>query len=190
MARREHSSLAKGLLAALLVAALWTASNTVAGALAFAFAGLRLSQRQSLVTCYSGRDWNAGNVLKKIDFQAAAAQAKERAAKKKANKGQEEKRRELPTIHKASPVYYNGDQVASVNGTMQEYKVDIWNGVHPAWQGKKGKVLLDNSALTKFQEKYGMASDVYGEQGMEQVKMNRARKKKAEEMAAQGLKVY
>lgn len=26
----------------------------MAGALAFAFAGLRLSQRQSLVTCYSG----------------------------------------------------------------------------------------------------------------------------------------
>eukprot|EP00913_Durusdinium_trenchii_P016009 g15046.t1 len=161
----------QGLLAALLVAALWTASNTVAGALAFAFAGLRLSQRQSLVTCYSGRDWNAGNVLKKIDFQAAAAQAKERAAKKKANKGQEEKRRELPTIHKASPVYYNGDQ---------EYKVDIWNGVHPAWQGKKGKVLLDNSALTKFQEKYGMASDVYGEQGMEQVKARQLKPKPVE----------
>lgn len=56
------------------------------------------------------------------------------------------------------------------------------------------EVTLDNSALTKlgtefsrrvfelrFQEKFGMAADVYGEQGMEQVKANEERKKKQED---------
>ena len=35
-----------------------------------------------------------------------------------------------------------------------------------------------------------MAADVYGEQGMDQVKANEERKKKQEEMAAAGLKIY
>ena len=189
MARREHGLLAKGILAVLLVTALW-AANSVAGAVAFACAGARFSRDQSLVTRYGGRDWHAGNVLKKIDFQAAAAQAQARAAKKKKEGAGEKKRPEPPTIHKASPVFYNGDEVAKLNGTMAEYKVDIWSGVHPAWQGKKGKVMMDNSALTKFQEKFGMAAEVYGDQGMEQVKANEERKKKQEEMAAAGLKIY
>merc|ERR1712046_92581 len=97
---------------------------------------------------------------------------------------------ERPKRFESSPVYYKGEQVATLNGTMSEFKVDIWSGAHPAWQGKKGKVLLDNSALTKFQEKFGVAADVYGEQGMEQVKANEELKKKQEEMVAQGLKVY
>ncbi|CAJ1332973.1 unnamed protein product [Effrenium voratum] len=186
MARREHSP-SKGILAAFL-AAFWTAS--LAGA--FVSAGLKPSRDQSLMTRSSGRDWHAGNVLKKVDFTAAAAQAQARAAKKKkdAAAGKDKERPQPPKIFKKSPVYYNGEQVSAVNGTLGEYKVDIWSGVHPAWQGRKGKVLMDNSALTKFQEKFGHAAAVYGDQGMEQVKANKELKKKQEEMAKQGLKVY
>ncbi|CAE7666080.1 TBC1D2 [Symbiodinium sp. CCMP2456] len=188
---RERGQFAKGFLATLLVAALWAASSAVSGAVTFVTGAVRSTpDARSLVAREGGRDWHAGNVMKKIDFKAAAAQAQARK-KKKGEKGDGKKEViERPKRFESSPVYYKGEQVATLNGTMSEFKVDIWSGAHPAWQGKKGKVLLDNSALTKFQEKFGMAADVYGEQGMEQVKANEELKKKQEEMAAQGLKVY
>eukprot|EP00440_Ansanella_granifera_P045063 gb/GFBE01048835.1/.p1 GENE.gb/GFBE01048835.1/~~gb/GFBE01048835.1/.p1 ORF type:complete len:127 (+),score=60.95 gb/GFBE01048835.1/:1-381(+) len=126
--------------------------------------------------------------MKKIDFKAAAAQAQARKKKKGGGAQQEEKI--MPTIHTASPVIYNGEQVGILNGTLSEYKVDIWSGAHPVWQGKKGKVILDGSALTKFQEKFGDCSDIYGDIGLEQVKANEELKRKQKEMEAAGLKVY
>lgn len=36
------------------------------------------------------------------------------------------------------------------------WKVDIWNGVHPAWQGKKGKVYPTEEASHDMILKYDM----------------------------------
>merc|ERR1711941_165372 len=91
---------------------------------------------------------------------------------KKAKKTKPDEKQEEPERHTASPVMYNGKEVAQLNGTLSEYKVDIWSGAHPVWQGKKGKVLLDASSVVKFQQRFGHLSDVYGTAGLDQLKQN------------------
>mmetsp|Transcript_68520 Transcript_68520/g.203851 ORF Transcript_68520/g.203851 Transcript_68520/m.203851 type:complete len:211 (+) Transcript_68520:58-690(+) len=138
----------------------------------------------------AGRDWKPGNVAKKQDFRAAAAKAAAAGGKKKKGGAKQEVVKEQPKIYRQSPIIYNGKQVATINGTIAEYKVDIWSGAHPIWQGKKGKVLLDASSVTKFQERFGFAAEVFGTTGLEQLEMNKKLKKEQEEREKLGLKAY
>merc|ERR1712039_896861 len=89
-----------------------------------------------------------------------------------------------PEIHESVPVIFNGKEVARLNGTIKEYKVDIWSGAHPVWQGKKGKVMLDAGSAVKFQEKMGQFSDVFGSFGMDHLKKNEELKKEMERRRA------
>eukprot|EP00933_Yihiella_yeosuensis_P035586 TRINITY_DN29174_c0_g4_i1.p1 TRINITY_DN29174_c0_g4~~TRINITY_DN29174_c0_g4_i1.p1 ORF type:complete len:195 (+),score=46.72 TRINITY_DN29174_c0_g4_i1:44-628(+) len=194
MASQARSKTRVFLPAVLLIAALWAGSGIVSGALVFVasatgIASTSTSRSQSLVARRGGRDWNSGSTAKKIDFKAAAAAAGAKGSKKKGkDKGPEEKIE--PVVHTGSPVIYGGKEVLQINGTLKEYKVDIWSGAHPIWQGKKGKVLLDASALTRFQEKFGGVADIYGDTGLEQVKANQELKKEMEKRKAEGLSVY
>mmetsp|Transcript_45640 Transcript_45640/g.105950 ORF Transcript_45640/g.105950 Transcript_45640/m.105950 type:complete len:214 (+) Transcript_45640:82-723(+) len=107
---------------------------------------------------------------------------------KKAQKAKKDAFLEPPDYHQGAPVMYQGKQVAALNGTMTEYSVDIWSGAHPIWQGKKGKVMLDTGSLTRFQEKFQSMSDIYGEQGLEQLRMNEKLKKEQEERRKAGIR--
>merc|ERR1712039_777904 len=95
-----------------------------------------------------------------------------------------------PEIHESVPVIFNGKEVARLNGTIKEYKVDIWSGAHPVWQGKKGKVMLDAGSCVKFQEKFGFATDVFGDTGMDQLQKNKELKEEMEKRKAEGLQSY
>ncbi|CAE8650630.1 unnamed protein product [Polarella glacialis] len=191
--KAEARRSSKGVLAvALAVVALWASGGAISGAVAFVAAATGISRQSAsrdLVARNAGRDWRPGNEMKKVDFKAAAEQSR-LAKAKKSGAGSKDVVKLLPTIHMQSEVIYNGEKVAVLNGTLALYKVDIWSGAHPVWQGKKGKVLLDASSLTKFQEKYGAASSIYGDLGLDQVKMNEQLRKKQDEMKAAGLKVY
>jgi len=140
---------------------------------------------RTLVVREVGRSWK--NPKKNF-----AAQQGPQSFGGKKKKGEEKKPVDTtpPPIHRDSPVIYNGKVVANLNGTISEYKVDIWSGAHPIWQGKKGKVLLDASSVTKFQEKWGAASDIYGEAGLDQLKANEEKKKELAARKAAGFKVY
>mmetsp|Transcript_6102 Transcript_6102/g.13538 ORF Transcript_6102/g.13538 Transcript_6102/m.13538 type:complete len:213 (+) Transcript_6102:121-759(+) len=108
--------------------------------------------------------------------------------KKKQNAGKKVDFSEAPDYHQGVPVMYQGKKVAAINGTMKEYAVDIWSGAHPIWQGKKGKVMLDTGAVTRFQEKFSMMSDTYGEQGLDQLRLNEKLKKEQEERRKAGIR--
>ena len=97
---------------------------------------------------------------------------------------------EPPKVFQSSPVIYNGKEVARVNGTLEEYKVDIWSGAHPLWQGKKSKVLLDVGSVTKFQEKFSSMADIFGDAGLDVLRKNQELKKEQEARKAAGLKSY
>mmetsp|Transcript_313 Transcript_313/g.867 ORF Transcript_313/g.867 Transcript_313/m.867 type:complete len:217 (+) Transcript_313:111-761(+) len=114
-------------------------------------------------------------------FMAGVIDKKAKAAKKDQFAGP-------PDYHQGAPVMYQGKQVAALNGTMTEYSVDIWSGAHPIWQGKKGKVMLDTGSLTRFQEKFSAMSDIYGEQGLEQLRMNEKLKKEQEARRKAGIR--
>eukprot|EP00929_Paragymnodinium_shiwhaense_P093650 TRINITY_DN5385_c0_g4_i1.p2 TRINITY_DN5385_c0_g4~~TRINITY_DN5385_c0_g4_i1.p2 ORF type:complete len:197 (+),score=68.45 TRINITY_DN5385_c0_g4_i1:453-1043(+) len=142
----------------------------------------------SAVVRHVGRNWKhgQGGVRKGSNIVSTSGFAgRTKKQKKKPDEKQEE-----PDRHTSSPVMYNGKEVAQLNGTLSEYKVDIWSGAHPVWQGKKGKVLLDASSVVKFQQRFGHLSDVYGTAGLEQLKQNEKLKKEIEERKKQGLKLY
>merc|ERR1712224_495644 len=56
-----------------------------------------------------------------------------------------------PTLQNV-PIMYKGKEVAQVNGTIPEYRVEIWAGSHPAWQGKKARVIIDDSSCVSFRK--------------------------------------
>mmetsp|Transcript_107185 Transcript_107185/g.313431 ORF Transcript_107185/g.313431 Transcript_107185/m.313431 type:complete len:210 (-) Transcript_107185:338-967(-) len=181
-----------------VVSLLWAVSlmsSKSATAGAAAFVGLAATPNTVLAPLASrglvargvGRDWNPGNVAKKQDFRAAA---KTFGGGKKKKGKKEEVVKEQPKIFRDSPIMYNGKKVGTLNGTIAEYKVDIWSGAHPIWQGKKGKVLLDASSVTKFQERFGFASDIFGTAGLEQLERNKKIKAEQEERERLGLKAY
>mmetsp|Transcript_60518 Transcript_60518/g.155941 ORF Transcript_60518/g.155941 Transcript_60518/m.155941 type:complete len:183 (+) Transcript_60518:83-631(+) len=154
-----------------------------------AFTGAVASpQARNSVAMRAGRDWRPGNEAKKFDFKAAAAQSSLDSKKKKNNGDGVEKSQ--PKRYENVHIVYNGKEVGSLNGTISEYKVDIWSGAHPVWQGKKGKVLLDTGSLTKFQEKYGASADIFGDMGMDVLAENKKVKAEQEKRKEQGLKVY
>eukprot|EP00438_Fugacium_kawagutii_P028743 Skav229643 [mRNA] locus=scaffold649:315966:343554:- [translate_table: standard] len=111
---------------------------------AFAFAGVKPSRDDSLVTRYGGRDWHAGNVLKKIDFAPS------------------------PQL--------------LVHGIGLPRTCSCWRSWFRAAAAQAQARAAKKKKDAAFQEKFGMAADVYGEQGMDQVKAaNEARKKKQED---------
>jgi len=147
------------------------------------------SARDGVIMQY-GRDWRNGErVAKRGEFGGGGGGGGALPKKKKKNKdGVEDKT--LPKIFSSAPVMYNGAEVGKLNGTLSEYKVDIWSGAHPIWQGKKGKVLLDASSITKFQEKFKSMASIYGSAGIDQLENNEKLKKEQEERAKAGLKMY
>mmetsp|Transcript_28791 Transcript_28791/g.79336 ORF Transcript_28791/g.79336 Transcript_28791/m.79336 type:complete len:225 (+) Transcript_28791:147-821(+) len=154
-------------------------------------AHLRASPRDSSAVIREyGRGWREGQQVARKGARGGAALTMG-GGKKKKKKGETVKEEKiLPKIHRMSPVIYNGKKVAELNGTISEYKVDIWSGAHPIWQGKKGKVMLDASSVTKFQERFQSMSDIFGDIGIEQLKNNERVKKEMEERKKAGLKVY
>eukprot|EP00418_Pyrodinium_bahamense_P019198 CAMPEP_0179126522 /NCGR_PEP_ID=MMETSP0796-20121207/59893_1 /TAXON_ID=73915 /ORGANISM="Pyrodinium bahamense, Strain pbaha01" /LENGTH=204 /DNA_ID=CAMNT_0020825275 /DNA_START=82 /DNA_END=696 /DNA_ORIENTATION=+ len=171
----------------------WTVAPVTNSSSGVAFAGVAPppgtgAVPRGRVAVQAGRDWKAGNVPKKQDFRAMAA--KGGGGKKKKGQGSKVVDKTPPKIYTESKVVYNGEVVGTLNGTMAEYKVDIWSGAHPIWQGKKGKVLLDASSVTKFQEKFGVMADVFGDAGLEQLEMNKKLKKEQEEREKMGLKTF
>lgn len=147
----------------------------------------------SAIIRLGGRDWNADGTRKNSgggvpDAAALAAAQAAKANAKKSTGGDGKVDRTPPHIYKGAPVIFNGKEVARVNGTLAEYKVDIWSGAHPVWQGKKAKVLLDAGSVTKFQERFQGMSDLFGTAGLEQLKKNEQIKKEQEERKKAGLK--
>mmetsp|Transcript_1283 Transcript_1283/g.2637 ORF Transcript_1283/g.2637 Transcript_1283/m.2637 type:complete len:207 (-) Transcript_1283:78-698(-) len=194
--KRRATPGATGLLAAL---ALWAAApgfiafcGTPAPGVGPAAAPRPSASSRSLVSREAGRDWRPGNTPKKLDFRQGIPKLGEGDGGKKKGGGGKNKYDGVPPppINKGAKIIYNNKVVGELNGTLTEYKVDIWSGAHPIWQGKKGKVLLDASSVTKFQEKFGAMADIFGDTGMEQLKMNEQLKKEQEENARMGLKVY
>merc|ERR1719272_2627517 len=88
-------------------------------------------------------------------------------------KGETMKKVEPPPMLQNVPIMYKGKEVAQVNGTIPEYRVEIWSGAHPAWQGKNARVSIDDTSCVKFQEKFGDLSDIFGAEGKEKVDENR-----------------
>jgi large subunit ribosomal protein L31 len=190
---QSHRNRVRGATCLILISsaalALWAvASSSIPDDSAFVgYPAVTHGSNPASVAMKGGRDWKAGNIPKKSDFKAVAATA---AKKKKAGSAGKEEKAEEPTVHQNVPVIFNGKEVTKLNGTLKEYKVDIWSGAHPVWQGKKGKVSLDASAAVKFQEKYGAMADIFGSHGMEQLEKNKQIKAEQEERARQGLKAY
>lgn len=183
MAGRGRSALA----AVLALLALWAASSACLNAVAFVTAGLwRTPPSGRAVAMQAGRGWGPGNV-KKIK-KGGAPPNLGKVAKKKGK--EEEKEDTGPKTYDNAPVYFNGKKVTELNGTMNEYKVDIWSGAHPVWQGKKNKVLLDAGSLTRFQDKFGHMAEVFGDTGLEQLKENQRVQAEMEERRKQGIKTY
>mmetsp|Transcript_17215 Transcript_17215/g.14000 ORF Transcript_17215/g.14000 Transcript_17215/m.14000 type:complete len:191 (-) Transcript_17215:138-710(-) len=190
MAGRVRSLLAL----ALALAFVWTVGNACLGTVALVTAKLwQATAQRPLVARQGGRDWKAGNVQKRVDPGMGRPKKGLGAPvnfAKAAKAGKDSPKIEPPEIKREVPLVFNGKQVGSLNGTLDMYKVDIWAGAHPVWQGKKGKVVLDASSLTKFQEKFGAGADYFGDLGMDQLKENQRLKEELEERKKKGLKVY
>ena len=59
-------------------------------------------------------------------------------------------------------VFCNGQEVMVTSGTMPEYKVDIWSGNHPFFQGSGNSVITDEGRVNRFQRRFAGAG-VLGE---------------------------
>ncbi|CAK0794530.1 unnamed protein product [Prorocentrum cordatum] len=188
MAGRGRSACLGAVLALL---ALWAAGSACADAVAFVTAGLGWAPRSGrTVAMQAMRGWTAGNVQK--GNKGAGGPANMGAAKKEKKSkenDEDQKTKVLPTYNNV-PVIFNGNKVTAINGTIKEYKVDIWSGAHPVWQGKKNKVMLDAGSLTRFQDKYGAMANIFGDTGLEQLEENKRVKAEMEERRKQGLQVY
>mmetsp|Transcript_6027 Transcript_6027/g.13793 ORF Transcript_6027/g.13793 Transcript_6027/m.13793 type:complete len:203 (+) Transcript_6027:55-663(+) len=178
-------------LVTLAMLALWAASPSEAGEGAnAAFTPAVVATRKGGATALRvGREWRAGNVPKPSGKGGGAPRTFGGGGKKKIKKVSEIDKTP-PKVFQSSPIIYQGKEVGTINGTIPEYVVDIWSGAHPVWQGKKGKVLLDASSVTKFQERWGGSADVFGNLGLEQVEKNKELKAEQEARRAAGLKSY
>lgn len=80
-----------------------------------------------------------------------------------------------PEWHDDAPVLCNGVEVMRIGGTKDQYKVDIYSGNHPFYQGNKNFVKVDNGQLVKFKKRFAeldlKAVDLAGPPGM--VKMEK-----------------
>lgn len=54
-----------------------------------------------------------------------------------------------PEWHPEAPVICNGVEVMKVGGTKSVYKVDIYSGNHPFYNGVKSMLLTDDGQLNK-----------------------------------------
>lgn len=182
--------LGRGLLAVTLAAvALWACGSACTGTVAFLVAWAGAVQRPSargLVVLHAGRPGaKSSSSNANADAKSQKAAAVSYMKKYKGHAGRDDK---IPV--QTGPVLYQGKPVANLNGTLPEWKVDIWSGAHPVWQGKFSKVSLDTSSLTTFQTKFGALSDIFGEAGLDKLEENERMKAEMEARKKQGLKVY
>mmetsp|Transcript_16820 Transcript_16820/g.29567 ORF Transcript_16820/g.29567 Transcript_16820/m.29567 type:complete len:177 (-) Transcript_16820:89-619(-) len=107
----------------------------------------------------------------KVDIKKAQAEAAKLQEKIQGGKNGPEPVKKF----EKSPVYFNGDEVTVLNGTVASYKVDVWKGSHPLWNGQGGKLKLDNSRLARWQVTMGHLSHIYGDQGLDMAEANKAK---------------
>jgi len=65
-----------------------------------------------------------------------------------------------PKYYEEAKVYCKGEHVMTVSGTQEEYKVDVWSGNHPLYQGSKSANAADDGPLSRFNSKYEGMEDL------------------------------
>jgi large subunit ribosomal protein L31 len=48
---------------------------------------------------------------------------------------------------KSAKVIVNGEEVAQITGTQEEYHVDVWSGNHPFYLGNSSGLVLDEGQV-------------------------------------------
>jgi large subunit ribosomal protein L31 len=55
--------------------------------------------------------------------------------------------KDIHPVLKAAKIFVNGEEVAEITGTQEEYHVDVWSGNHPFYLGNTGALVMDEGQV-------------------------------------------